>query len=210
MIEPPASGISAAILAGGRARRMHGLDKSALDVDGRPILERQLAVLRQLTDDLLIVVRDDEDRARFAPSGARVVTDLVPDIGPLGGLYTALVHAAAPVTIVVACDMPFLTVPFLRHLATRVAGMDVAVPRTTDGYHPLCAAYGHTMKPFVERQLARGELAVQALFATGEPAARVVEVGADELAAFDPDGRLLSNVNTPHDYRQACSRALNR
>jgi molybdenum cofactor guanylyltransferase len=214
MIEPPTSGagqsVSAAILAGGRARRMHGLDKSALAVDGLPILERQLAVLGQLTDDLLIVVRgDDEDPARFARGGARVVTDLVPDIGPLGGLYTALVHAAAPVTIVVACDMPFLTLPFLRHLATRVAGMDVAVPRTTDGYHPLCAAYAHTVRPFVERQLARGALAVQALF-TGEPAARVVELGTDELAAFDPDGRLLSNVNTPHDYRQACSRALNR
>lgn len=197
---------------------MHGVDKSALDVDGLPILERQLAVLRQLTDDLLIVVRgDDDDRARYAGSGARVVTDLVPDIGPLAGLYTALVHAAAPVTIVVACDMPFLTLPFLRHLTARVAGVDVAVPRTADGYHPLCAAYAHTMKPFVERQIARGDLALHALFrphdaaaGTSEPTAHVVELGTDELAEFDPDGRLLSNVNTPHDYRQACSRALNR
>ena len=52
-----AAAVSAAILVGGRARRMHGLDKSTLDVDGLPILERQLAVLRQLSDDLLIVTR---------------------------------------------------------------------------------------------------------------------------------------------------------
>ena len=51
--------VSAAILVGGRARRMHGLDKSTLDVDGLPILERQLAVLRQISDDLMIVTRPD-------------------------------------------------------------------------------------------------------------------------------------------------------
>jgi molybdenum cofactor guanylyltransferase len=221
MIEPPASeagprretrdaepavAVSAAILAGGHARRLHGLDKSALDVDGQAILDRQLAVLRQLTTDLLIVTRPDAID-RFARPGVRVVTDLVPDAGPLGGLQAALVHSAAPVTIVVASDMPFLSVAFLRHLATRIEGMDVAVPRTADGYHPLCAAYAHTVTPFVERQLARKELAVTALLNTG---LRVVELGPEELALFDPDGLMLSNVNTPHDYRQACSRALNR
>ncbi len=36
---------------------------------------------------------------------------------------------------------------------------------------------------------------------------RVAEIGPAELAGFDPEGRMLSNVNTPHDYRQACSRA---
>lgn len=217
--------VSAAILLGGRARRMHGVDKSTLDVDGLPILARQLAVLRQLTDDVLIVTRADE-AGRAVPDGVRVVTDLIADAGPLGGIHAALVHAAAPVTIVIACDMPFLTREWLQHLATRVAGMDVAVPRTSDGYHPLCAAYAHTARPFIERQIARGSLAVTALFTgaqapdgaaderTAHAAAatrlRIVELGPDELARFDPDGRMMSNVNTPHDYRQACSRALNR
>lgn len=203
--------VSAAILVGGRARRMHGLDKSTLDVDGLPILERQLAVLRQLSDDLLIVTRSgaprDGDDSRFARPGLRIVSDEISDAGPLGGIHAALVHAKAPVTLVVACDMPFLSLAFLRHLAARVKGMDVAVPRTTDGYHPLCAAYAQTARPFVERQLARGVLQVSALFSMD---LRVAELGPDELAGFDPEGRMLSNVNTPHDYRQACSRALDR
>jgi len=233
MIEPHASGaVSAAILLGGRARRMQGLDKSALDVEGLPILARQLDVLRQITDDVLLVTRADDAR-RIAPPGVRVVTDLIPDAGPLGGIHAALVHAVAPVTIVIACDMPFLTRPWLQHLAMRVAGLDVAVPRTPEGVHPLCAAYARTARPFIERQIARGVLAVRALFGTdaapdtasarGAAAddgtdqrtasptrLRVVELGPDELARFDRDGLMMSSVNTPHDYRQACSRALNR
>ena len=208
--------LSAAILVGGRARRMHGLDKSTLDVDGLPILERQLAVLRQLTDDLLIVTRagaprdGDSSQGRsepFARPGVRIVSDEISDAGPLGGIHAALVNAHAPVTLVVAGDMPFLSLEFLRHLAARVEGVDVAVPRTPDGYHPLCAAYAQTARPFVERQLARGVLKVSALFSMD---LRVAELGPAELAAFDPEGRMLSNVNTPHDYRQACSRTLDR
>jgi molybdopterin-guanine dinucleotide biosynthesis protein A len=202
--------VSAAILVGGRARRMHGLDKSTLDVDGLPILERQLAVLRQLSDDLMIVTRAGAPReadSSFARFGLRIVSDEISDAGPLGGIHAALVNAHAPVTLVVACDMPFLSLEFLRHLAARVEGVDVAVPRTPDGYHPLCAAYAQTARPFVERQLARGVLKVSALFSMD---LRVAELGPDELAGFDPEGRMLSNVNTPHDYRQACSRALNR
>jgi len=206
----PSATLSAAILVGGRARRMHGLDKSTLDVDGLPILERQLAVLRQLSDDLMIVTRAGAPRdaeSLIAQPGLRIVSDEISDAGPLGGIHAALVNAHAPVTLVVACDMPFLSLDFLRHLAARVEGVDVAVPRTTDGYHPLCAAYAQTARPFVERQLARGVLKVSALFSMD---LRVAELGPDELAGFDPEGRMLSNVNTPHDYRQACSRTLDR
>lgn len=214
--EDPAA-VSAAILVGGRARRMHGVDKSTLDVDGLPILERQLAVLRQLSDDLMIVTRAGVPRdgpalplggkSPFARPGLRLVSDEISDAGPLGGIHAALIHARAPVTLVVACDMPFLSLEFLRHLAARVEGMDVAVPRTADGYHPLCAAYAQSARPFVERQLASGVLRVSALFSMD---LRVAELGPDELAGFDPEGRMLSNVNTPHDYRQACSRVLDR
>ena len=60
---------SAAILAGGQATRFGGRDKSALLVDGRTILDRQLAALAPLTDDLMIV--GDRDVAARAIRAAR-------------------------------------------------------------------------------------------------------------------------------------------
>lgn len=192
--------ISAAILAGGRARRMHGQDKSALTVGGRPILARQLDVLRRLTTDLLIVSHDPD---RFASHALRVVPDLVADAGPLGGLLTALTCTSSAYTLILACDMPFVSFELLHHLAMRAQGWDAAAPRTTEGYHPLCAVYARSVLPIVERRLARGALAMTGLLHE----LRLAEVGPDELARFDPEAVMLSNVNTPHDYRQACSRA---
>jgi molybdopterin-guanine dinucleotide biosynthesis protein A len=198
--------IAAAILAGGRARRMQGLDKSALDIGGRTILSRQIDILHALTPELLIV----GDPTRLAPSapGVRIVPDRVPDAGPLGGLYTALLETTTPSLVLVACDMPFLSLPFLLHLATRMqaTAAEVVVPRTADGYHPLCAAYARTLLPRLQDRIARRELEMAGLIRE----ARHVEIGLDELVRFDPEALMLCNVNTPHDYRQACSRAINR
>lgn len=204
--------VSAAMLAGGRARRMQGRDKSALDIGGRSILSREITVLQALTPDVLIVSGDASAAARFAGrdlDGVRIVPDRVPGAGPLGGLYTALLETTAPYLVLVACDMPFLTLAFLQHLARRAeeAQAEVAVPCTADAYHPLCAAYARTLLPRVAARVARQQLDMAGLI---REAPRRVEIGPDELARFDPEALMLCNVNTPHDYRQACSRAFNR
>ena len=184
---------SAAILAGGTARRFGGCDKGALVVDGRSIRERQIMELSRLTSDILIV------GARPAPvPGARIVSDLEPGHGPLGGLHTALIESTGDRTIVVACDMPYVTAPLLRHLLALTLDADIAVPRTDSGYHPLCAAYTRACIEPVARRLADGRLKMTDLFAD----VRVREVTAEELEPFGDCRRLLSNVNTPDEYRR--------
>src|SRR5437016_6371717 len=113
---------SAAILAGGHARRFDGRDKSALVVDGGTILERQLAVLSAVAIDVRVIRRED---------------DLVPGCGPLGGLHAALTGATSDVVLVVACDMPYITAPFAAYLLSLAADAEIVVPRTERGYHPL-------------------------------------------------------------------------
>ena len=118
---------TAAIIAGGRAQRLGGLDKSDLVIGGRRIIDRQLSVLGHVAEHILIV---SNDHHAFRSSGLQVCADLIPGAGPLSGLYTALVRSPTARTIVVACDLPFLTVSFLRHLAARARGADAAIPRT--------------------------------------------------------------------------------
>lgn len=186
---------TAAILAGGRAARFGGRDKSALVIDGRSILDRQIAELLRVTDDVLVV--GAEMGAATRPL-FRLIPDRVSGCGPLGGLDAALAAARDDVVAIVACDMPFVTAAFLNHLLDLARGADAVVPRTERGYHPLCAAYTRACHPAVARRLADRRLKMTGLLED----VRVRELTAGEIDAFGDHHRLLANVNTPADYEE--------
>ena len=185
--------IAAAILTGGQARRMAGADKGALAVGGRTILERQLDVLRAFTTRIFVVGR----APLGLPADIAAVPDLIPAAGALGGIYSAIEASPCPRTLVVACDMPFLSPRLLEHLAGIDA--DLAIPRTPRGYEPLCAIYAKTCAVGIRDRIAHGDL--QASIPPRD--VRVVAVGPGELEALDPGGLSFVNVNTPHEYARA-------
>jgi molybdopterin-guanine dinucleotide biosynthesis protein A len=167
-------------------------------VGTRPILERQLTLLQGLTPHILIVGRD---RGNVQTGGIPVtlIADHIPGAGALGGLYSALMAAPTEQVLVIACDMPWLTAPFLTHLAERGHDVDVAVPRDARGRHPLCASYARRIAGHLHGRIAAGHLRVLDAL-TG---LTVRDLAPEELAPFDRDGRLLCNVNTPEDYDRA-------
>lgn len=195
---------SAAILAGGQARRFGGCDKSALVVDGETIRARQLGVLAQVADEVLIVgpVADarapqPEDAADAQRVRVRTIPDRIPGCGPLGGLHAALSEARGAAVVVVAGDMPFVSAPFLAHLLTLTGEADAIVPLTERGYHPLCAAYtGACLEPIV-RRLAEKQLKMIGLLEE----VRVRTVTEAEMREFGDPDTLVANVNTPDEYR---------
>jgi molybdopterin-guanine dinucleotide biosynthesis protein A len=191
---------SAAILAGGRASRFGGVDKSALIVDGVRILDRQLAMLADVDtrgaagglDEILFV-----GRATAHPM-LRTVPDQIAGCGPLGGIHAALVTARSAPLFVVACDMPFVTADLVAYLVALAAdGADAVVPRTVDGYHPLCAVYGRACVDPIARRLDDRRLKVTDFFT--DVKTRIVTDA--ELERFGDVHRLLRNVNTPLDHR---------
>ncbi len=186
---------TAAILAGGRARRLGGRDKSRIVVGGRTILERQLDVLQRLVPRIVIVANAPE---QFADAGVPVLADAVPGSGSMGGIYTALADAPGPV-LVLACDMPFVTAPFLARVIEAGQEADIAIPRGNDGYQPLCANYAPSCVGPLRWRIEQGALKVVDLLTD----VRVRELGPDEIAPFDPDGVLLLNVNTAGDVVRA-------
>jgi molybdopterin-guanine dinucleotide biosynthesis protein A len=194
----PDNELTAAILAGGRARRLGGSDKGLLRVGGERIIDRQLALARQVAGHHLIVANEP---VRYEALGVPVVTDLVRGAGALGGIYTAIMSAPTTLTLVVACDLPFLSLPFLEHLVKvgREAQVDVAIPRSTDGYQPMCALYSRRAADAIGRRLAAGSLKV--IDALED--CRVREIEPVEIARFDTHGVLFFNVNTPEDYERA-------
>ena len=188
---------TAAILAGGLARRLGGIDKSALVVGASSILERQVSLLRGLAPHILMV-GSDISRARAVD--IPVIADRIAGAGALGGIYTALMGAPTDQVLVIGCDMPFVTAPFLTYLMEQGRDADAAVPRDGRGRHPLCASYARRITGHLKARIDAGDLRVgEALLDLA-----VRELGPDEVAPFDRDGLLLCNINTPEDYARAC------
>jgi molybdopterin-guanine dinucleotide biosynthesis protein A len=186
---------AAAILAGGAARRMGGRLKALLELGGCTILDRQLAVLRQIADPIFLV---SSEATPYAAFGLDVVPDEIPGCGALGGIYTAIVKSPRKRTIVVACDMPFISLSLLQRLIDHDIA-DIVIPRSRRGLEPLCAVYARECAEPIRQRLARGELEATSL----PEGLRVKEIAAEPLEAFGQDGLLFVNVNTPHDYERA-------
>lgn len=187
---------TAAIIAGGSASRLGGRDKSSLLVGDCSILDRQLGIIRPLTERVFVVANRPE---RFRATGLPVLQDEIPGAGALGGVYTALRAATTEKVVAIACDMPFINGPFLEHLASAGSDADLAIPKPADGYQPLCACYSRACIGAIGSRITRHALRVQALV----DEVRSVVIGPEELAPFDPHGLLFFNVNTADDLRRA-------
>lgn len=186
---------SGAIFAGGHARRFAGRDKSALLVEGRTILARQIAALAPIAEPIVIVGRT---AVPVEHPAVEAWPDLEPDHGPLGALHTALSRARTPHVLVVACDMPFVTTALLRALTEACAGHDAAAPHVDGRWHPLCACYHARCATEVAARVAQGNLRMTDLLA----ALDVVRLDREALARCGDPDHLLANVNTHDDYRR--------
>jgi molybdopterin-guanine dinucleotide biosynthesis protein A len=188
--------LSAAILIGGRARRLDGRFKPWLAVGGQPILMRQLDVLaRAGVEHIVLIGRWSVEERPPKP----VVADAVENAGPLAALYTALLVAPADRTVVLAGDMPLVTPNLVNALFTLGPDEEAVVPRTADGVHPLCGCYRRSAAVRLKARLDRGALSVRDALQD----LRVREIAPEDMAALDPDGMTLMNVNTLADYERA-------
>jgi molybdenum cofactor guanylyltransferase len=191
--------VAAAIIAGGKGLRLGGVVKPLLVVDGRRIIDRQLAILRPLFDAIVVVARDTAALVG-ASIDVEVVTDREgPDFGPLAGLDAALAWLPSRFqsVVCVAGDMPFLESRLLRRLRDAVPA-PATVPRLTTGPEPLCARYDRSLAGLVSDELAAGTRAMHIfLERVAEHFGPVDWVEEIELRGLDPDLRSFSNLNQP-------------
>jgi len=191
--------VTGVLLAGGNSRRM-GEDKRYLVVGEQTLLERGLAVLRSIFQEVLVVIAQDSLPLNV---DARVVRDLVPDCGSLGGLYTGLTQAITPYIFVVACDMPFLDPAVITQFTSRRASADIVMAKLAARLHPMHALYGKGCLPVLEQMIRARQLKIQEMLSHASLHVRYV-TDAD-LLTIDPSGRSFQNVNTPADLEVARS-----
>ncbi len=190
--------LSVCVQAGGKSTRM-GEDKALKPFLGRPLIQRVVDRLAPIADELLVTTNHPEE---YTFLHTRLITDLKPDHGALGGLYTAIASATHPVVAVVACDMPFASTKLIEGMNRLMVQheADVVIARSEEGYEPLHAVYRRdTCRPAIESAIDADLWKVIAWF----PQVRVYELSADEIRSLDPTGLAFWNVNTPEEFIEA-------
>jgi len=173
-----------------------GRDKARLELGRSTLLERVLAAADPLAIPCILIANDSKP---FAHLQRPVYPDLRPGSGPLGGLFTALTVAPSTTVLLLACDLPFITTPFLRFLLQSLGTHQAVVPRSPDGLQPLCAVYTRSCLPTIEHTLDRGDFRITSFLTDID----VLFLSRDRWQAFDPYQLLFTNLNTPEDYQRA-------
>ena len=184
---------SALLLAGGESRRM-GRDKATMEVDGRPLWERQLELLRALGPKKIMV--SARTAPTWLPHDVKLLLDDSPSRGPLSGLVKALDAIETTHLVVLAVDMPFMTPGELGgslQLATEGCGV---VPIIRDHTEPLAAVYPAEAAADFQTALAGSDFSLQSIVRM------LAEAGKVKLWPVPTErAQLYRSVNEPGDFK---------
>jgi molybdopterin-guanine dinucleotide biosynthesis protein A len=185
------SAVRAALIAGGASRRM-GADKASLRLQGETLLERTARIAGQCGLPILVVGRDRPDG--WHGPACDFIPDVEADCGPLGGICSALIHAAGDAVVCLPCDMPAVTAEALAWLVSRWRSHGRAhgtVPRCAGRLEPLFAVYAAAALPNLRAALDDGDYSCW----------RAITKGDYDLCPL-PDAHLpaVRDCDTPDDW----------
>ena len=179
--------ITGVILAGGKGRRMGGVDKGLRKLRGKTMVAWVLERLSPQVDEILINANQNLDI--YSGFGARVIPDQIGGYaGPLAGLHCGLSAASHSLVATAPCDSPFLPMDLVARLGTALhtGQSQLAVAKTGTQVHPVFCLCRRDVLPHLTQFLANGGRKIDAWYAS----LRVVEV------AFDDEAESFNNINT--------------
>jgi molybdopterin-guanine dinucleotide biosynthesis protein A len=179
--------ITGIVLAGGRGRRMGGVDKGLVSFAGRPLVAH---VLERLVPQVgALVINANQNLPRYQAFGHRVVADAIGGFaGPLAGLQAGLSAVHTRFAVTAPCDSPFLPNDLVTRLTTALVRRQaqLAVAKTFDQAHPVFALVDAAVLPHLTEFLQLGGRKIDAWYATLD----AIEV------LFDDEADAFRNINT--------------
>jgi molybdopterin-guanine dinucleotide biosynthesis protein A len=169
-------------------------DKAGLQYAGKSQLERAMELLTPLVTRCFVSVRPDQlnDPQRAAYD---TITDIKPDLGPMGGIHAALHSYPDHAWLILACDLPFLDRATLQHLIAQRAStrMATAYRSRFDGQpEPLCAIFEPRSLQIIEQSLAQDQQCPRGLLSRSD--VKLLDL---------PNPQALDNINTGEEYAAA-------
>jgi molybdopterin molybdotransferase len=190
--------VSFIILAGGKSKRL-GRNKVVEKIGNQSLLERVLSTLSTFNREMIVVIAEDSSLPELTGyPKLKIVRDIYPGKGSLGGVYTGLVSSNSFYNVVVACDMPFLNLDLIRYMISIAESADAVIPKTLNNVlEPLHAIYSKKCINFIESLLNQNRLSILELY----PMIRVRHIESSEINQFDVKHLSFFNVNTENDLK---------
>lgn len=195
--------VTGIILAGGQSSRM-GRDKALLPLSSiqSPItfVAHLAALLKRTCQEVILVARDVEQAANYTsqlPAEVRIVTDHLPNIGPLMGLYSGLAAIHTAYAFVIAVDMPLLQSELLDYLLTQCIADTITIPIIDSMPQVLLAIYPRSLLPLIEERLKTGRRDPRSLL---QSTSKIHEIDEAQLRSLDPQLRSFALINTPEEF----------
>lgn len=180
--------ITGVVLAGGKARRMGGVDKGLLELNGKPLWQYVAdALMTQLSH---VVINANRHQEIYQVSGLKVIEDSLADYpGPLAGMLSVMQQEAGEWFLFCPCDTPYIP----HDLAARLTHQrkDAPVVWVHDGErdHPTIALVNRAIEPLLLEYLQAGERRVMAF----------MRLAGGHAVDFSDRKEAFINVNTPEE-----------
>ncbi len=193
--------LSAVILAGGDSKRM-GEGKAFLRLKGRPLIELVFEKLDSLFQEVVIVTDRSADFAYL--KGAKMTGDILcgEAKNALRGIHAGVFVSSYPSCFVVGCDMPFVSLPLIKHMSNYAMDFDAVVPRLQGHYQPLFAFYNKSALQLITSCLQEQKYKIVALY----PYLKMKVIMEDMVRSIDPYLLSFHNINTREAYLEARQR----
>lgn len=170
-----------------------GQDKGLVQLKGKCMIEHVLEVAKAVSEDLMIIANNSE----YRNFGYTVFSDIYKQCGPLGGIYTGLVHSHSDYNLVLGCDLPFITQGIAKYVIGKSKGHAITIPVCEDKLEPLCAVYHKSCLEKFREFLLKKELKIIDIIRQFDYQA--VDV-TDRMSARS---NVFSNINTQTDLLKA-------
>lgn len=186
--------IACAVLAGGKNTRMKGKNKALLEVDGIRMIDRILHEVENIFDEIIIISNSPEE-LNVSEEKYILVKDKIENIGPLGGIYTALITTTKEAVFILPCDLPFLkTNIILEEIeAFQSNNCDVLVPRLGNYLEPLHSIF----KKGLNKELFEFYQTTDNYFITSF--LDLLNVYYFDIEESRYHKRIFTNINTPQE-----------
>ncbi len=184
-----------AILAGGKATRLGGINKALIEIEGETIISKIHRALGPICNEVIIISNQAQTDYRIP---AKTHPDIIENCGPLGGIHSALHHSSNEIILVVSCDMPFISINIANQLIDAYIKnqpkVDAVIPTLNGFNEPLLAIYSKQLSTKISEILSdrKGHRITDLL-----DSCNTVKV---EIEASPENIRSFTNINTFDDY----------